>query len=85
MASIEEVIKEIKRLTPEQVDEVARVISDFVRAGYPETSLPPAVPVCVLDEAIRHGWPAQLFTELIGSLPDLERATQPPEENRGGL
>jgi hypothetical protein len=50
MASIDELITEIKSLTPEQVNEVAL-----------------------------------LFTELIGSLPDLERPAQPPVENRYDL
>jgi hypothetical protein len=39
----------------------------------------------VIDEAVQHGWPMQLFTELIGALPNLERAGQPPGENRANL
>jgi hypothetical protein len=39
----------------------------------------------VVAEAVQHGWPALLFTELIGSLPDLERAAQPSVENRSDL
>jgi hypothetical protein len=39
----------------------------------------------VVDEAVQHGWPAELFTDLIGSLPELERSAQPPVENRASL
>ena len=82
MTSIEELLTEIKRLTPEQVDEVARIIQGLSRTESP-VALRPAVPTTVVAEAVQHGWPARLFTELIGSLPDLERAAQPPVENRG--
>jgi hypothetical protein len=85
MASVEEVITELKRLRPEQVDEVARIIHDLSQAGCGEAPLHAAVPTRVVDEAVQHGWPAELFTELIGSLPELERSAQPPVENRAGL
>jgi len=85
MASVEEVIAQLKRLRPEQVDEVARIIHDLSQGGCGETPLHPAVPARVVDEAVQHGWPAELFTELIGSLPELERSAQPPMENRVGL
>jgi hypothetical protein len=84
MASIEELITEIKRLTPEQVDEAARIIRGLSRAES-LGALRAAVPASVVAEAVQHGWPALLFTELIGSLPDLERAAQPPVENRTDL
>jgi hypothetical protein len=82
MALIEEVIVQLKRLTPEQVDEVARVIQGLSRAEDPAAPRHPPVPAHVIDQAVQHGWPAQLFTEVIGSLPDLGRAAQPPVENR---
>ena len=85
MASVEEVIIQLKRLRPEQDDEVARIIHDLSQGGCGETPLHPAVPARVVDEAVQHGWPAELFTELIGSLPELERSAQPPMENRVGL
>jgi hypothetical protein len=85
MASVEEVITELKRLRPEQVDEVARIIHDLSQAACGDAPLHPAVPARVVDEAVRHGWPAELFTELIGSLPELERSAQPPVENRASL
>ena len=83
MASIDEVISSLHRLTPEQVDAVARVISEISGTKHlqPSSVLPPAV----IEEAVQHGWPAQLFTEVIGSLPDLERAAQPHAENRTDL
>jgi len=85
MASMEEVITELKRLRPEQVDEVARIIHDLSQTGCGEAPLHPAVPARVVDEAVQNGWPAKLFTELIGSLPELERSAQPPVENRANL
>ena len=85
MASIQEVITELQRLTPEQVDGVARVVYELSRTGYPAALPQPAVPSSIVNQAVQHGWPVQLFTELIGSLPDLERAAQPPIENRADL
>jgi len=85
MASIEEIITELKSLTPGQVDEVARMIHGLARAECPEAPRPPAVPTYIVDEAVQHGWPAQLFTELIGCLPDMERAAQPSVQNRVDL
>jgi len=84
MASIEELITEIKMLNPEQIDEAARIIRRLSLAGRPAAHSP-AVPTEVVKEAVLHGWPAHLFTELIGSLPDLERADQPTAENRADL
>jgi hypothetical protein len=85
MASIEEVIIELKGLTPEQMDEVARIIRALSQTGHREYALRSGVPAHVVDNAVRHGWPAELFTEIIGSLPKLERATQPPLERRTDL
>ena len=73
MQSIEELIAEIKRLTPEQVDDVARIVQQLSGAEGAVTPRSPTVPAYVMDEAVRHGWPQRLFAELIGSLPDLER------------
>jgi hypothetical protein len=84
MVSIEELIAEIKRLTPEQVDEATQIIRGLSRAESPGARQA-AVPASVVAEAVQHGWPALLFTELIRSLPDLERAAQPPVENRADL
>jgi hypothetical protein len=85
MASVEGVITELKRLRPEQVDEVARIIHDLSQAGSGEAPPQPALLARVVDEAVQHGWPAELFTKLIGSLPELERSSQPPVDNRAGL
>jgi signal transduction histidine kinase len=82
---MEEVISELKRLRPEQMDEVARIIHHLSQTGSGEASLHPAVSAVVVDEAVKNGWPAELFTEVIGSLPELERCAQPPVENRADL
>ena len=87
--SIEEIIVELKRLTPGQVDEVARVIHQFssaeVAQTFRHTDVAAKVPPQMVADAVRNGWPEQLFTEVIGSLPDLGRPTQPPAEARTGL
>ena len=81
----EEVITQLRKLTPEQLDQVARMIGVLGPAERPEAPRQPAVPVSVGDVAVRLGWPEQLFTEVIGSLPDFARAAQPPEEKRTDL
>jgi hypothetical protein len=85
MAAMDKVIMELKRLRPEQVDQVARIIHDLSQTGCREAPLHAAVPARVVDEAVQHGWPAELFTELIGSLPGLERSAQPSVENPPNL
>jgi len=84
MASMEEIITQLKGLRPEQVDEVATMVSRLAKAESSEGGPSRPAPQ-VVDEAVQHGWPAVLFTELIGSLPELERAAQPPVDNRANL
>jgi len=78
---MEEVISELRKLRPEQIEEVARIIHSLSQAGPEEAPLP----AHIVDEAVRQGWPTELFTELIGSLPELERSAQPAVENRADL
>jgi hypothetical protein len=78
MASLQEVITELKRLRPEQVDEVARIVHDLSQDACHEAPVDRSVPANVVDDAVRNGWPPELFTGLIGSIPDLERPAQPP-------
>jgi hypothetical protein len=73
MASVEDVITELKKLRPDQVDEVARIIHGLSEAACAEAPQRLVVPASVVDEAVQHGWPAELFTELIGSLPEVLR------------
>jgi hypothetical protein len=68
MASVDEVIRELKKPRPEQIDEVARVVRDLSRAGCNTE------PASLVEEAVEHGWPPELFTRLIGSMPELERS-----------
>jgi hypothetical protein len=81
MASVEEVITELKRLRPEQVDEIARIVRDLSQDACEETPLHRAMSADTVDDAVQNGWPAELFTQLIGSIPDLERSAQPPPRN----
>ena len=64
---------------------MARIIHDLSQTGCGEAPLHAAVPARLVDEAVLHGWPAELFAELIGSLPELERPAQPVVENPAGL
>jgi len=86
MASVEHIISQLKRLRPEQIDEVATIVDRLAETkssgNAPTLSV---VPASVVDQAIANGWPAALFTELIGSLPDLERPIQPTAETRASL
>ena len=82
---MEEVITELKHLRPEQVDEVGRIVHLLAQAKCETAPRNPLVPACVVDEAVQHGWPAELFNALIGGLPELGRATQPPAERRSDL
>lgn len=61
MASMEEVITGLKRLRPEQVDEVARIIHDLSQAGCGEAPAYAAVPARVVDEAVQNGWSAEFI------------------------
>ena len=83
--SIEEVVKELEGLTPEQLEQVADVIRGFSQRGRSAILSHASVPASVVDHAVSHGWPAELFSDLIGSLPELERAPQPPIEKRPDL
>ena len=58
---MEEVISELRRLRPEQVDEVARITHDLSQTRRDEGALRPAVPAHVVGEAVRHGWHAELI------------------------
>ena len=77
--SIEELVRDLKRLTPEQLDQVVTVVHGFSRDRGTQSDLPPrvAIPQTIVDDAVNHSWPRELFTEILGSLPELERAPQP--------
>ena len=85
MASVDELVTELKKLRPEQVDAVAKIVHNLSETVGQELPLHSRMPGRIVDEAVRHGWPADLFTDLIGSLPELERATQPPADDRASL
>lgn len=85
MASIEEIIIELRSLPPERMDEVAGIIHAISQAGRGESTPRSGVPAYIVENAVQHGWPAELFTDLIGGLPELERAAQPSAEPRADL
>jgi hypothetical protein len=49
----------------------------------PVESAPRAsIPVSVAERALANGWPRELFTEVIGGLPEMNRAPQPSYDER---
>ncbi len=85
MASVEDIVSKLKRLSPEQIEQVDRIVSSFSEAAHTDVNQQSIVPARIVDQAVQHGWPAQLFVDLIGSIPDFERPVQPDAENRVGL
>ena len=91
MESLEQLVVELKALAPDQLDRVARMVHELSDGNKPTAPgsaalLPPQSAVVrpeVLEEAVRNGWPAALFTEVIGqALDDFKRHSQPPYEVR---
>ncbi|MFL6463256.1 MAG: hypothetical protein ACJ73N_02460 [Bryobacteraceae bacterium] len=87
MITIEELIQDLKSLTPEQLEQVAQIVHRFSLRGEQPSGLQTQTEISqsIIDEAVLHGWPQELFTELIGSLPEIERAPQPTYNVRGDL
>jgi hypothetical protein len=87
MISLEDLAQELRDLTPEQLEQVAQLVHEFSigngKLGKPKSQN--SMPESIVQQAVRNGWPCKLFTELIGSLPDLERAPQPPYTIRKNL
>jgi hypothetical protein len=84
MDSVEELVAELRELTPEQLDRVARMIREFASdAGGTALAKPATVSPLVVDRAVRNGWSAALFTDVIGQIADdFERPLQPPYDSR---
>ena len=80
MISLEELVEDLKGLTPEQLQQVAQVVHGLSASSEKQNNSKAQgpMPESVVQQAVRNGWPRKLFTELIGSLPNLERAPQPP-------
>jgi hypothetical protein len=76
MESVEDLVAELKALTPDQLDRVSRIIHELARGAdlvgtcdagmIPQSAIPPSV----LEQAVQNGWPATLFTDVIGQVPD---------------
>ena len=84
MISLEELVQDLKSLTPEQLQQVAKVVHEFSLRGEggSEPKTQGKMPQSIIDTAVLHGWPQELFSELIGSLPEMERAPQPTYDVR---
>jgi hypothetical protein len=89
MASVEHVITELKELSPDQLDRVAQVVHELAAERTqmrPERQGNARVPESVVAEAVRNGWSADLFTEVIGRVDeDFARPPQLPSEPRPSL
>lgn len=87
MASVENLVAELKGLTPDQLERVAQIVHELSAESHPaERSSSPVVSNSVLEQAIQNGWPATLFTDVIGHIDDdFERPPQLPCEVRSAL
>jgi len=89
MASVESVIAELKELTSDQLDRVAQVVHELAaerRHTPPERQCDARVPESIVAEAVKNGWPADLFTDVIGRVDeDFARPPQLPFESRPSL
>jgi len=87
MASVENLVAELKALTPEQLERVARIVHELsAESRPPGRSSFSVVSNSVLEQAIQNGWPPALFTDVIGHIDeDFERPPQLPYEVRSAL
>ena len=63
MTSVEDLVDELKALSPGQLHRVARLVHEISGTGSGGTG--PIVEAAVIEKAVRNGWPADLFTEVI--------------------
>jgi hypothetical protein len=84
MASVETLIAELKTLSPDQLERVAQMVHTLSEKGSQNESLGPSIlSKPLLEQAIANGWPAELFSKIIGNIgDDFERPAQPPFEVR---
>ena len=70
--SVEDLVAELRELTPEQLDRVARMVRGFASdAGGTALAKPATVSPSMVDRAVQNGWPLHyLFTEVIGQIGD---------------
>jgi hypothetical protein len=89
MAPVETVIAELKELTPYQLDQVAQVIHELAASRsqtHHQAQYNVNVPEAIIAEAIKNGWPSELFTEVIGRVDEgFARQPQLPFEPRPNL
>ncbi|MGI8746484.1 MAG: hypothetical protein ACR2NN_28675 [Bryobacteraceae bacterium] len=87
MASVENLVAELKALTPDQLERVAQIVHELsAESRPPEHASPSVVSNSVLEQAIQNGWPPTLFTDVIGHIDeDFEKPPQLPYEIRPAL
>jgi hypothetical protein len=89
MVSIESVIAELKELTSDQLERVAQVVHELTaERSHTETErqCDVRVPESIVAEAVKNGWPADLFTVVIGRVDEnFARPPQLPSEPRPSL
>ena len=86
MVSVENLVAELKSLTPDQLERVAQVVHTLSAESRPPERSSPVVSSSVLEQAIQNGWPPTLFTDVIGRVDeDFERPPQLPNEVRSAL
>lgn len=84
MASVEALIAELKTLTPDQLERVAQMVHSLSESSSQREPHPPCIlSRPLLEQAVENGWPAELFSEVIGNIgDDFERPAQPAYEVR---
>lgn len=86
MASVEDLIAELKALTPDQLERLGRTIRELIENSHAPRFSPTVISSSVLEQAIQNGWPRTLFTDVIGHIDeDFERQPEIPSEDRPAL
>ncbi len=89
MPSVEALVVQLKELTPDQLERVARIIHKLSAKNSQQSMERQGrcgVSGSVLKQAIENGWPVELFTQIIGNIEsDFQRPTQPAYEVRPPL
>ena len=90
MTSVENLVRELRTLTPDQLDRIALIVHEFNAAAPAESAsdarTAASIAPSVLEQAVRNGWPAELFTGVTGCISDdFRRPPQIPHESRQSL
>ena len=81
LETVEDLVPELRGLTPDQLDRVAKVVREIAGGVAPARSAMGSP--SVVEQAVRNGWPVSFFTDVVGQISeDFERPAQPPDDAR---